>query len=74
MLFFLTVLEDKIEHIADILENRLETGIKFYISMELDMKRPTDESTKLVFFQTRSTTILAITHIEEEVKKHVSIN
>ena len=65
-------LEDQIEHITDILEDRLETGLKFYISMELDMKRPTDESTKLVFFQTRSTAILATTNIEEEVKKHAA--
>ena len=65
------VMEDEVVHIAEILNNRMETALKFYISAELDMSRLTDGATKLVYFQTSSTTLLQNMDVEPEVKGHV---
>ena len=50
----------------------METGLKFYITMELEMKQPLDDSTKLVYFQTSSSPILKTTKIIDVVKKHTT--
>ena len=68
------VLEDELDHLSDILELRMEIGLKFYISVELKMHRITDEETKkIVTFQTNSSALLKPQPIKEEVAKHFVI-
>ena len=51
----------------------METGLKFYISIEFDMSRLTDDTSKIVTFQTRSTTLLKGMDPEPEVKGHIDL-
>ena len=67
------VLEDEAQHIVEILNNRLETGLKFYISIELNMSRAMDENNKVTTFQTSSSTLLKTTDTEKEVKEHITL-
>ena len=64
---------DEIQHIADILENRLETGLKFYLSVELNMSKMEEgeDVRKVVNFQTTATMLLQSTNIKEKVEEHI---
>ena len=65
------VLEDESVHIYDILKDRMESGLKFYMSLEADMKLPSDESTKPASFQSTSSVLLQTSDINEEIKEHI---
>ena len=65
------VLEDEVKHIAETLEDRLDPALKFYISLELSMRLPTDDKEKTVSFQTKSTALLQAMRIEKEIGKHI---
>ena len=70
------VLEDETQHIIEILSNRLDldTGLKFYISIELNMSRLImDETNKVTTFQTGSSMLLKTMDIEKEVKEHITL-
>ena len=65
------VLQEEIERIVEILDSRMDPSLKFYIALELDMRLPTDDSTKVISFQTRSTALLASMDFKKEVEKHI---
>ena len=65
------VLEDEVDSMIKILDRGMDPAVKFYISMELNMKLPTDDNTKVAFFQTRSTTLLKSMDFKEEVESHI---
>ena len=64
-------LQDAVEHISDILSNKLETGIKFYISLHVDMKMPMSEDTALVTFQTNVSVLFPGFDIEAAVVENI---
>ena len=66
------ILEDEMDHIIEILDNRMDPALKFYMSIELDMRLPTDDSTKVVTFQTKSSALLQAMDFKEEVGKHIN--
>ena len=49
----------------------MESGLKFYMSLEADMKLPSDESTKPASFQSTSSVLLQTSDINEEIKEHI---
>ena len=66
---------DEVQHIADILENRLETCLKFYLSVELNMIKMVEGEnvSKLVNFHTSPTVLLQSTNIKEKVQEHINL-
>ncbi|MCP4488290.1 MAG: hypothetical protein GY820_13355 [Gammaproteobacteria bacterium] len=67
------IMEDETSHIVEILNNTMVTALKFYISIELNMSRLTEDISKIVTFQTRSTTLLKDMDPEAEVRKHIDL-
>ena len=67
------IMEDEVDHIAEILDDRMVTALKFYISIELEMSRLTDDTIKIVTFQTRSSTLLKTMDAVTEVKEHIKL-
>ena len=65
------VLEDEVECIAETLEYYLDPALKFYLSLELSMRLPTDDKVKTVSFQTKSTALLQAMKIKKEIRKHI---
>ena len=65
------VLEGEVDHMVDILDNRIEIGLKFYISLEVNMKLPSDELTKVINFQSSATILIQETQIKKEVQEHI---
>ncbi|MCP4490203.1 MAG: hypothetical protein GY820_23230 [Gammaproteobacteria bacterium] len=67
------IMEDETDHIVEILNNAMVTALKFYISIELNMSRLTEDISKIVTFQTRSTILLKAMDPEAEVRKHIEL-
>ena len=69
---YLITLEDKVEHITDILNHEMKTSLKFYISayvkINLDGGKYIAEH-----FQSKATLLTKAEIIEEEVKSHCNI-
>ena len=66
------ILEDELPHIRDILKSRMETGLKFYISIELKMSRINDkDNKKLIKFQTSSQTLFRGESMKQAISKHI---
>ena len=65
---------DEVQHIADILENRLESCLKFYLSVELNMIKMVEgeDVSKVVNFHTTATVLLQSTNIKEKVQEHIN--
>ena len=69
---YLITLEDKVEHITDILNHEMKSSLKFYISayvkINLDGGKYIAEH-----FQSKATLLTKAEIIEEEVKSHCNI-
>ena len=64
-------LEDKVEHITDILNHEMKSSLKFYISAYVKINL--DGKYKAEHFQSKATLLTKAEIIEEEVKSHCNI-
>ena len=67
------VLEDEVEHIKNILQSRLKTWLKFYISLELNMRKDVEGMEKLGNFQSSATSLYQSSDVLTEIRKHVEV-
>ena len=67
------VLTSEIDCISDILETRMDPALKFYIGLQLNMKRPIDTETSVVSFQSKSTAVLPADNRTEIINNHIAV-
>ena len=67
------VLTSEIDCISDILETRMDPALKFYIGLQLNMKRPIDTETSVVSFQSKSTAVLPADNRTEIINGHIAV-
>ena len=66
-------MEDEVDHIVETISNQMDSGLKFYISIELYMRHLIDDTAKIATFQTRSTVLLRGMDIEPVVREHMNL-
>ena len=70
---YLITLEDKVEHITDILNHEMKSSLKFYISAYVKINLDGGGKYIAEHFQSKATLLTKAEIIEEEVKSHCNI-